>query len=98
MNKTELINKLKEVKGDIKEKFPVSNLYLFGSYSLNKASEDSDVDLLVEFSEPVGWKFFELQRYLKDKLNKEVDLVTKQGIKSEYKNSILNSAEQIWKT
>lgn len=56
---------------------PVTRAWLFGSYARGEQREDSDVDLLVELdhSQRIGLKFFGMYVDLKEKLNKEVDLV-----------------------
>ena len=52
----------------------VEYCYLFGSYAKNKATETSDVDLLV--SMPInGMMFFELAEVLRERLKKKVDLL-----------------------
>jgi len=42
----------------------VSLIGYFGSFATDKQNENSDLDLLVEFSEPIFWKFCTLERYL----------------------------------
>jgi predicted nucleotidyltransferase len=49
---------------------------LYGSLAQGLADEDSDVDLLVELSHPLGLEFFALADYLERKLGRKVDLVT----------------------
>ena len=49
----------------------------------------SDVDILVEFSQPIGWEFIDLKDFLESKLGRRVDLVTKATLKPELKNDIL---------
>ena len=55
---------LKSQKKFLKEKFQVKTIGVFGSFARNEQSDDSDVDILVEFYEPIGWDFFDLQEYL----------------------------------
>jgi predicted nucleotidyltransferase len=54
MKKGEVIRILKSHRKELEEHFFVSSLSLFGSVARDEASADSDVDLLVEFSKPVG--------------------------------------------
>lgn len=54
---------------------------LFGSYARNEAEGKSDVDIMVEFSSPVGFEFVDLAIELENILHKKVDLVSKKGIK-----------------
>jgi hypothetical protein len=48
----------------------VKEIGLFGSFSRNTQNEESDIDLLVEFEKPIGWKFFSLEIYLQKIFNK----------------------------
>lgn len=49
---------------------------LYGSFARDSADADSDVDLLVEFSRPMGLQFVALVQYLERKLRRKVDLAT----------------------
>lgn len=61
---------------------PVEKVWLFGSYARGEATEESDVDLLVEldYDKPVGWQFFGWHEELKDVLARKVDVVSEQGL------------------
>ena len=63
---------------------------MFGSYSDNSNTEDSDIDILVELEKPIGWKFFTLELFLEKVFNKKIDLVTKNALKEQIKDDILN--------
>ena len=82
-------------KRSVLNRFGVKKIALFGSYVSGKATNNSDIDLLVEFKE--GEKTFDnymdLKFYLEDKLNKDVDLVIKDALKEELKDDILGSAK-----
>jgi predicted nucleotidyltransferase len=73
----------------------VSKIGYFGSYASGEQTESSDLDLLVEFSQSVGWEFFTLERYLEQTLGLSVDLVTKNALKDRIKDSILNQVQYI---
>ena len=67
---------------ELKNKFGVKSLSLFGSVARNEATSVSDVDLLVEFNRPVGYfGLFALQDYLEDLLGCPVDLGTPDSLK-----------------
>jgi predicted nucleotidyltransferase len=62
---------------------PVKKVYLFGSYARNTAVKGiSDIDILLEldYSKPIGMKFFSYQRELEDLLHSKVDVITSDGI------------------
>lgn len=81
---------LKEKKQYLLEKFHVSRIGVFGSYSRNEHTDESDIDILVEFSRPVGFEFLDLKEYLETLFNKPVDLVTINALKPIMKDEILN--------
>jgi uncharacterized protein len=61
---------------------PVKKAYLFGSYSRQEATPQSDIDILVELdhTQPIGMKFFVIQNELEDLLKIKIDLVSTGGI------------------
>ncbi|MGE0088524.1 MAG: nucleotidyltransferase family protein [Bacteroidales bacterium] len=81
---------MKELKPFLYKEYSVKEIGLFGSYSENTQNEESDIDILVEFEKPIGWKFFTLEKYLEDIFNRKVDLVTKIALKKQLKERIIN--------
>mgnify|MGYP002773628151 CR=1 FL=1 len=68
------IDQIRKICGEIFKDYSVEYCYLFGSYAKGKATEKSDVDLLVAM--PVdGMKFFELIEVLREQLKKKIDLL-----------------------
>lgn len=76
---------LRILKGELdflRQKYGVKRVGLFGSYSRCEATEESDIDILVEFERPIGFfAFMDLEEYLKEELGAEVDLVTEDALK-----------------
>ena len=95
LTKLEIESKLQAIKPVLIDKFHVSSIGYFGSYSTGQQNEQSDLDLLVEFSQPVGWEFFTLESYLEQTLGLRVDLVTHNSLKEQIKESILNQVQYI---
>jgi uncharacterized protein len=76
---------LKKAKPSLSEKYGVKDLALFGSYNRNDAVPDkSDVDVMVDFSQPIGLAFVDLADELEQLLQMKVDLVSRGGIKPKY--------------
>lgn len=72
---------LLERKAELEDK-KVKEIGIFGSYVKGKAKKKSDVDILVEFSEPIGlFEFMDLEEYLGNLLGIKVDLVSKKALK-----------------
>jgi predicted nucleotidyltransferase len=90
LNQEELENLLQQNKNTIQQQFYVKKIGYFGSFARNQQTKHSDIDILVEFSQPVGWGFFNLKYYLEDLLKTQVDLVTPDALKPHIKDRILN--------
>lgn len=93
MNRTQVERMLKEKKQYLSEHFYVSKIGIFGSYSRNEQTTESDIDILVEFSKPVGFEFLDLKEYLEELFDKRVDLVTINALKPIMKDEILNEVQ-----
>ena len=91
----EIETKLQEIKPVLTEKFHVSSIGYFGSYAKGQQTDNSDLDLVVEFSQPIGWAFFTLEGFLEQSLGLNIDLVTRNGLKDRIKESILNQVKYI---
>ena len=86
---------LKIHKDILAARFHVKDIGVFGSYARSEETRASDVDILVEFSEPVGWEFFDLKDYLEEILGKPVDIVTKNALKRQLRGKILEEVIMI---
>lgn len=76
--------------------FHVASLFLFGSVARNEAKASSDVDLLVEFSQPVGlFTLARLQIYLEKLLGCEVDLGTPDSLKPYMQDLVMVGAKRV---
>lgn len=75
----EILNRLMPA---IADRFSVDSIGVFGSYVRGETTEDSDLDLLVTFTETPGLlRYIELENYLSDHLGLEVDLVMQDSLK-----------------
>lgn len=74
----------------LRSEYKVDTMGIFGSVSRGEEKEGSDIDILVEFSKPLGFfKFTELEEFLSKIIGEKVDLVTKKALKPVIKNEIL---------
>ncbi|GAB6134991.1 nucleotidyltransferase family protein [Thermococcus prieurii] len=73
---------LRAHKEELRQKFGVSSIAIFGSYARGEQTELSDVDILVEFERPIGWEIVDLKDYLESLLGVRVDLITKNAAMS----------------
>ena len=89
LRKEEIIDFLKEHKGELEERFGVTKIGLFGSFSRNSENQTSDIDIAVELeSENKFRTFFELKYYLEENFATQVDLGIESTLKKEIKESI----------
>jgi len=88
-NLAELKEILTQHKEVLEEKFKVKNIAIFGSYVRGEQNPESDVDILVEFQEPVGFLFIHLADYLEEILGTKVDLLTPDAIKPNRRRYIM---------
>jgi uncharacterized protein len=82
LEKEKIIQLLQENQAHLAKEFGVSKIGLFGSYAKGKATTNSDIDLVIEFEEPIGFRFFELVDYLENLLGQKVDILTSAGIQN----------------
>ena len=72
----------------------VKSLKLFGSVVRDEARPESDIDILVEFSRPIGLlAFVRLKQRLAELLGRPVDLVTPEALKPPLRDGILHEAQ-----
>ena len=94
MSEKELdLQQLSTLKTQLASHYHITSLALFGSLARDEATEKSDVDVLVDFSQtPDLLTFIELEEKLKSALGKNVDLVPKRKLRAELSQSILQEA------
>lgn len=81
---------------DLSKKYSISYLGIFGSYVRGEQKEDSDLDVLVEFSKtPDLFEFIGLKQELSDMLGVKVDLVMKNALKPTIGERILEEVVQV---
>jgi len=82
MDRAEILQRLKEHKPALSERFGVTHLALFGSAARGTAGAESDIDVLVAFDGPAtSARYFGVQFYLEDLLGRPVDLVTDKALR-----------------
>ena len=95
ITKTEILLKLKELKPILKKEYSIKKIGLFGSFSDNTFTDESDIDILIELEQPIGWKFFTLEIFLRNIFGRKIDLVTKNSLKKQIKEIILNQVDYV---
>lgn len=82
-------------RDDIFSRFSVKEMAIFGSFARGDQNSDSDVDVLVDFTQPVGVEFIDLANFLETILKRKVDLVSRKGIQTKYLERIKNELEYV---
>ena len=92
----EITSTLETLKPTLKERFKVKTIGVFGSYVRGEQKKQSDIDVLVEFEEPVGlFEFMDLEIYLSEVLGVKVDLVSKKALKPHIGKRILEEVVMV---
>jgi predicted nucleotidyltransferase len=84
MDTNEALSKLQQIKPYLQQEYAVKRVGLFGSTARGTYTDNSDVDILVEFERPVGIEFIDLSYLHENELNRKVDVVSRKGIKDKY--------------
>ena len=89
MTREEIITVLKDRLAEIRQRFSVRSISLFGSVVRGEARHDSDIDVLVVFEgKPTFDAFMDLQFYLEDLFGARVDLVTENALRPQVRRAI----------
>jgi predicted nucleotidyltransferase len=88
--------KLSRLMPILQEKYHVKTIEIFGSYARGEQAQKSDLDLLIEFSQPYNlWQLLDVKEFLSKKLRLKFDLVPKDSIKPMLKEQITQEAVPI---
>ncbi len=89
MNRQAVLTRLKGSIKEIRQRFSVKALSIFGSIARDEARDNSDVDVLVVFDQKANFDgFMELKFYLEDLLGTGVDLVTDKALRPQVRQAI----------
>lgn len=89
MNKQVILTQLTGRMEEIRQRFSVRRLSVFGSVARGEASEGSDVDVLVVFDRKATFDLFmDLKFYLEELLGTGVDLVTDKALRPQVRRTI----------
>lgn len=85
------IEKIKAVVTKVGKKYGIKNAYLFGSYAKGEATEDSDVDIIIEKGALESYNAYcALKFSIEDELGTTVDILTTEGVKPKFFELIKN--------
>ncbi len=95
-SKEEILRTLDDVKGEIKEKYKVEKIGLFGSFVRGGQKPGSDIDVLVRFKEDADlFDLVGLAIFLEEKLKQKVDVVPEAALRYELRESVLEQVAYV---
>jgi uncharacterized protein len=95
MKRDQVIAILKQYEQPLKI-LGVKSLAIFGSVARDEAHPESDIDILVEFSEPPTFdRYMDLKFYLEDRLGQSVDLVSHKMLKPQIRQTVEKEAIRV---
>lgn len=95
VNASSIQNILSNHKDELNQ-FGVKSLSLFGSMARGDETNESDIDLLVEFNRDIGLiEFCRLRRHLEEWMGKKVDLATRQSLRPEIEKSVMKETVNV---
>jgi len=89
----DVIAQLRRMEPDLRRRYPIRELGIFGSYAHGRQTKDSDLDVVVDLADGIGLlDLAGLQHELSDALGLKVDLVMKDALKRGIAQRILSEA------
>jgi len=91
-----ILDEIKNHKSELCKEYPIKKIGVFGSYLRGEERSDSDVDVLVEFGQPIDlFRFLDLEEKLSELFGKKVDLVSKKALKPHIGRQILKEVRYL---
>ena len=86
---------LRNLMPELKEKYYITELGIFGSHVKQSNTPDSDIDILYSYNGDLGWNIVNMKKMLEDNLHAKIDLIPKKYIKQSLKEEILSTVQYI---
>ncbi|MGA9087123.1 MAG: nucleotidyltransferase family protein [Methanoregula sp.] len=94
--KKEILEKLTPLAGELKRDYKVKRIGLFGSYARSEQRPESDIDLLVDFSDDADlFDLARLKNFLEEQLYHRVDIVPERALREELKKAVLADVKYV---
>ncbi len=94
-SKSDILQFLSQEKEQFETRFRIAKIGLFGSYARGEETENSDIDIIVEFypnTENLSEIKASLKEIIKNAFERDVDICREKYLKPYYRNQILQSA------
>ena len=81
---------------ELRRRYPVASVAVFGSWARGEAGPDSDLDLLVTFDGPIGWEIVRLEDELRGHLGLPVEIVLDASLRPHIGASVRREMQLVW--
>lgn len=81
---------------ELKERYGIVRIGVFGSFVYGEQTDASDVDLLVEMPKPGGFLFVEAAQYVEDLLGRDVDFIEPHALHPRMRDRVFREAVYVW--
>ncbi len=96
IRRREIEDIIRRHKKELKQRFKLKEIGIFGSFVRGEQKKRSDIDILVELEEPISLlEFVALERHLSKLIGEKVDLVMKTALKPRIGKHILKEVMYI---
>ena len=91
-DRADIENQIRGMMDELRLRYHVRKIGIFGSWSTGRQTDRSDLDLIVEFEQPIGMMaFVHLRALIAERLGIPVDLVTPDGLHPLIRNDVMKS-------
>lgn len=91
LTREQIVELLRAQSAYLAQEFGVRKIGLFGSFAKGLSTENSDIDLVIEFDTPIGLRFMELGDYLEAMLGRRVDILTPIGLQAIRRKTVIQN-------
>jgi predicted nucleotidyltransferase len=91
LTKEQVVRLLQEQSAYLASEFGIRRIGLFGSFAKGQPGEQSDIDIIVEFEQPIGLRFIDLVEHLEKLFGRKVDILTPAGIQGIRRKTVAKS-------
>ncbi len=94
LNKERVVELLREQSAFLASEFGIRKIGLFGSFAKGHSSDKSDIDIVVEFEQPIGLRFIDLAEHLEKVFGRKVDILTPAGVQGIRRKTVTKSISE----
>jgi len=92
----EIAARIRAVADDLRDRFDITRIGVFGSFAQGQQTQHSDVDLLVEMSHTRGLRFVAAARFVEQLLERKVDFVRPEILRPDLSERVLEEVVYVW--